>query len=169
MLGNTVEPHEIRARRRALGMSQDELAAAIGTDRSYVSMLESGRRRPGDDTVGRRADALSPAHVVPPCASGVASNGAVRMEAETLPMQPVIAIASGSFAAGSELEMRRCDDAADGSLVLVGEPGRDRAWLGKLGTAGPVRVVELDGSGDMVVISRGLKILARAVRVSRIL
>jgi transcriptional regulator with XRE-family HTH domain len=36
----------IRTRRQSLGLSQEELAAVCGFDRTYISMLERGVRNP---------------------------------------------------------------------------------------------------------------------------
>lgn len=36
----------IRARREELGMSQEKLAERCGFDRTYISMLERGKRNP---------------------------------------------------------------------------------------------------------------------------
>ena len=50
---------ELMARRRAvLGMSQQALADAIGTSRSYVSQIESGNRQWPVSLVGKIATAL---------------------------------------------------------------------------------------------------------------
>ncbi len=48
----------IRSRRRALGLTQDEVATRIGTSKPYVAHLESGNRHPSDKTVARLADVL---------------------------------------------------------------------------------------------------------------
>lgn len=50
-----MDGEEIRARRVALGMSQEELAEATGLSRSFVSHLELNYKKPGDDTAGRRS------------------------------------------------------------------------------------------------------------------
>ena len=48
----------LRHRREALGMSQRELAAQIGTTQSAISELENGLGEPRLSTVQRWADAL---------------------------------------------------------------------------------------------------------------
>jgi transcriptional regulator with XRE-family HTH domain len=48
----------VRERRRKLGMSQVELAAACGIHDTYLSSIESGRRNVGLDIIVRLARAL---------------------------------------------------------------------------------------------------------------
>lgn len=49
----------IRAIREQAGLSQKELAAAVGIDQSYLSMIESGKRpNPGTRILARLAQAL---------------------------------------------------------------------------------------------------------------
>jgi transcriptional regulator with XRE-family HTH domain len=48
----------VRARRRARAWSQEELAAAAGLDRTYISGLERGVRNPSLLSQQRIADAL---------------------------------------------------------------------------------------------------------------
>jgi transcriptional regulator with XRE-family HTH domain len=48
----------VRARMTALGLSQSELADALGVTPSYVSQLLSGHRRPGLDGLGDMASVL---------------------------------------------------------------------------------------------------------------
>lgn len=43
----------LKGQREALGLSQDQLAAAIGTARAYLAMIEQGKRRMPDDMVKR--------------------------------------------------------------------------------------------------------------------
>ena len=52
----------IRQRRQALGISQTALASSMGVDKSYLSLVESGRRAPTEDQVA----ALSAALGLPP-------------------------------------------------------------------------------------------------------
>jgi ribosome-binding protein aMBF1 (putative translation factor) len=49
---------QVAARRRALGLSQAELARLCGTTQSAIARLESGGRPPRIDTLLRLADAL---------------------------------------------------------------------------------------------------------------
>lgn len=49
---------QVAERRRALGLSQQELARLTGTTQSAVARLEAGRRPPKIDTLLRIADAL---------------------------------------------------------------------------------------------------------------
>lgn len=48
----------IRAERKRLGWSQEELAGEAGLNRSYVTDLENGRRTPNLGTLVQVADAL---------------------------------------------------------------------------------------------------------------
>src|SRR5258708_5077067 len=48
----------IRAKRRELELTQDEVAARIGISTPYVGHLESGKRHPSDKIVTKLADAL---------------------------------------------------------------------------------------------------------------
>ena len=48
----------IRRRRENLGWSQEELAARCGFDRTYVSMLERGRRNPSFLNLLKLSDGL---------------------------------------------------------------------------------------------------------------
>src|SRR5260221_4506560 len=48
----------IRARRRELELTQDEVAARIGISTPYVGHLESGKRHPSDKIVTKLAHAL---------------------------------------------------------------------------------------------------------------
>ena len=48
----------IRQRRQALGISQTALAASMGVDKSYLSLVESGRRAPTEDQVAILSAAL---------------------------------------------------------------------------------------------------------------
>jgi transcriptional regulator with XRE-family HTH domain len=48
----------LRHARRAAGMSQEDLSDACGLQRTYVSLLEQGKRDPRISTVARLADAL---------------------------------------------------------------------------------------------------------------
>jgi transcriptional regulator with XRE-family HTH domain len=49
----------LRGLRSERGLSQARLAQEAGLDRTYVSMLERGRRQPSLDTMIRLAEALS--------------------------------------------------------------------------------------------------------------
>ena len=49
---------QVAERRLALGMSQQELARAVGTTQSAIARLETGGRPPRIDTLLRIADAL---------------------------------------------------------------------------------------------------------------
>lgn len=42
--GSPVEPHELRARRLALGLTQNELAQTIGVTRTYLGLMERGKK-----------------------------------------------------------------------------------------------------------------------------
>ena len=48
----------IRQRRNALGISQTALAAMVGVDKSYLSLVESGKRAPTEDQVSSLSEAL---------------------------------------------------------------------------------------------------------------
>ena len=48
----------IKQRRDALGLSQETLAEQCGFDRTYISMLERGRRNPSFLNLLRLADGL---------------------------------------------------------------------------------------------------------------
>jgi transcriptional regulator with XRE-family HTH domain len=48
----------VRARRRAVGMTQEALAHRAGVHRSYVGSLETGGRNPSLETIARLATAL---------------------------------------------------------------------------------------------------------------
>lgn len=48
----------VRAARRERGWAQEELSAAAGLDRTYISGLERGQRNPTLETLGRIAAAL---------------------------------------------------------------------------------------------------------------
>ena len=48
----------LRSRRQELGLSTSELARRIGVTPAFVSMVESGRKRPGPDTARKLARAL---------------------------------------------------------------------------------------------------------------
>lgn len=48
----------IRAERKRVGWSQEELADQTGLNRAYVSDLENGRRTPNLDTLARLANAF---------------------------------------------------------------------------------------------------------------
>ncbi len=50
--------HFIRSRRRALDLTQEEIANRIGTTTPYVGHLESGKRHPSEKVVVKLADAL---------------------------------------------------------------------------------------------------------------
>jgi transcriptional regulator with XRE-family HTH domain len=63
---STVEKNELidvfrrnlRARRIELGMTQAQLASAAGVEQTYISDLESGKKRPLIDTLAPLANAL---------------------------------------------------------------------------------------------------------------
>ena len=48
----------VRRYRKLKGMTQEQLAANAGMERSYVSDLERGTRNPSVQALGRLADAL---------------------------------------------------------------------------------------------------------------
>lgn len=48
----------VRYRRRELGISQDELAARSGLNRSYITEVETGKRNVALVNIGRLAEAL---------------------------------------------------------------------------------------------------------------
>ena len=48
----------IRKRRKALGLSQIALATTMGVDKSYLSLVESGKRAPTEDQVSSLSEAL---------------------------------------------------------------------------------------------------------------
>lgn len=48
----------VRYRRRAAGLSQEELAHNIGRSMRYISLLESCRHQPSLDTLKRLSDGL---------------------------------------------------------------------------------------------------------------
>ncbi|MCF8167200.1 MAG: helix-turn-helix transcriptional regulator [Rhodoferax sp.] len=49
---------EIKLRRRALGMSQEDLAGHCQLDRPYISLIEVGRKQPTISVLLRLADGL---------------------------------------------------------------------------------------------------------------
>jgi transcriptional regulator with XRE-family HTH domain len=55
----------VRIARSIAGMSQDELAAGSSIDRSYLSLIESGRRKPTIETLKQISDAMNiPFHLL---------------------------------------------------------------------------------------------------------
>src|SRR5262249_37414489 len=50
--------HVIRARRRELDLTQDEVARLVNTSASYIGNLEAGKRHPSEEVVTNLADAL---------------------------------------------------------------------------------------------------------------
>lgn len=55
----------VRIARSIAGMSQEELAAGSSIDRSYLSLIESGRRKPTVETLKQISDALKiPFHLL---------------------------------------------------------------------------------------------------------
>lgn len=52
-LGNT-----LKRKRRALGMSQEDLAGKLLIERGYISMIETGRKMPSLDTLQALCSAL---------------------------------------------------------------------------------------------------------------
>jgi transcriptional regulator with XRE-family HTH domain len=48
----------IRARRQALGLSQEALALRAGINRTYIASLEAGRRNPSLELISKLARAL---------------------------------------------------------------------------------------------------------------
>lgn len=50
---------EVRRLRMKRGLSQEALAASAGLDRTFISMVERGVRRPTLDSAKRIADALN--------------------------------------------------------------------------------------------------------------
>lgn len=55
---------ELRAWRRFRGLPSDQLAKRVGVTRAYISMIETGRRRPAADLLHRLARELE----IPVCA-----------------------------------------------------------------------------------------------------
>lgn len=49
----------LRQQREAQGFSQENLALAVGLDRTYISLLERGRRKPSYNTLIRLCQALA--------------------------------------------------------------------------------------------------------------
>lgn len=58
MATSNVIGHDIRARRIALRATQDDLAWAVGLERSYISKIELGLHAPSLEIVSRIADVL---------------------------------------------------------------------------------------------------------------
>ncbi|MCG8369257.1 MAG: helix-turn-helix domain-containing protein [Proteobacteria bacterium] len=60
----------VRAARKALGWTQEDLAAEVGVDRTYIGGVERGERNPGLYNVNRIALALNEsfAGLLPFCA-----------------------------------------------------------------------------------------------------
>jgi transcriptional regulator with XRE-family HTH domain len=54
----TAFAQRIRARRRALDLTQEDVALRIGTSTPYIGHLESGKRHPSEKVVVKLADAL---------------------------------------------------------------------------------------------------------------
>ena len=50
--------NNIRARRRALGLTMKQLASTVGVTEAAISHYETGRREPDPDMLGRIANAL---------------------------------------------------------------------------------------------------------------
>lgn len=50
--------NKVRARRKTLGLSQEALADKCGLDRTYVSLIERGKRNPSLLNLLRLADGL---------------------------------------------------------------------------------------------------------------
>lgn len=48
----------LRAKRKAMGLSQEKLALDVGLERTFVSMLERGQRQPSLTTMLKLAPAL---------------------------------------------------------------------------------------------------------------
>lgn len=48
----------LRARRRAVGLTQEQLGNAIGRDQAAISDYERGKNAPSMETLARLADAL---------------------------------------------------------------------------------------------------------------
>jgi transcriptional regulator with XRE-family HTH domain len=48
----------IRKRRRDLDLTQETVARRIGKSIGYITLLETGRRHPSDNVIGKLADAL---------------------------------------------------------------------------------------------------------------
>lgn len=51
--------HNLRKFREKMGMSQEELAFRSNLDRSYISLLERGRRKPTINTIFALAEQLN--------------------------------------------------------------------------------------------------------------
>ena len=62
----------LRQQREAQGFSQENLALAVGLDRTFISLLERGRRKPSYDTLVRisRALDMKPEDFVAECGRG---------------------------------------------------------------------------------------------------
>lgn len=63
-IGGPLEPFEafgqvVRSRRVDLGLSQEELGARCGLDRTYISGIERGRRNPTIQTIWKIAQGLN--------------------------------------------------------------------------------------------------------------
>jgi len=50
--------HAVRAQRESLGLSQEKLAEKCGFDRTYISMIERGKRNPSFLNLLKLADGL---------------------------------------------------------------------------------------------------------------
>ncbi len=53
------DPEKIKKRRMRLGMTQLQLARAVGTAREYIAEIERGRSVPSATFIAKFADALS--------------------------------------------------------------------------------------------------------------
>lgn len=49
---------EIKARRNAVGMTQEDLAGLADLDRPYITLLEAGKKQPTISVIWRIADGL---------------------------------------------------------------------------------------------------------------
>lgn len=50
--------NSLKALRQARGLSQENLSSIAGLDRTYISMLERGKRKPSLETIEKIATAL---------------------------------------------------------------------------------------------------------------
>jgi len=75
----------LRETRRALGLTQEELARVSGFDRTYTSLLERGLRTPSLSVLFRLAEALGvkPCRLMALTEDQLSSNGEIRAGAES--------------------------------------------------------------------------------------
>lgn len=163
-------PNEIRTKRRALDLSQEQLATLVGVDRSYISKIESGEREPGPDTMGKLAMALGDvASTAPGDVHGVTSQGDVTWRDHAL--LPGIfrleVVGPSRWEEGTVLSFSRVASVAPGDWVCAGKTGATTALFGRLSPIGDVEAIETDSRGHVVVLVRGLVVLGRLVESVR--